>query len=146
MSNTLADENTRKETLDISRSFITQAPAGSGKTELLTQRMLGLIANVNKAPEQVLAITFTRKAAAEMRSRVLNALIKAANESEPDESHQRTTWQLAKRVLERDKKENYTTIQNQNHLQKGRQERRLFRHSRAGERQTGPCRFWSPSC
>ena len=116
MSNTLADENTRKEALDISRSFITQAPAGSGKTELLTQRMLGLIANVNKAPEQVLAITFTRKAAAEMRSRVLNALIKAANEPEPDEPHQRTTWQLAKRVLERDKKENWGLIEQPNRL------------------------------
>lgn len=116
MSNSLTDENARKEALDVEQSFIVQAPAGSGKTELLTQRILALLEIVNKAPEQVLAITFTRKAAAEMRTRVLSALIKAKNEPEPEEAHQKATWQLAKNVLKRDQLENWNLIDQPNRL------------------------------
>jgi ATP-dependent exoDNAse (exonuclease V) beta subunit len=95
----IADQATRERALDPSRSFIVQAPAGSGKTGLLIQRYLALLACAN-APEEIVAITFTRKAAAEMRNRVLGALAAAAGPA-PEPPHELKTWELARAAVAR---------------------------------------------
>ena len=97
----LADEKTRKLALEPEQSFIVQAPAGSGKTELLIQRYLKLLGLAN-SPEEILAMTFTRKAAAEMKERVFSALTEAQTQDPPEKAHAKFTWKLAKKVLEQD--------------------------------------------
>lgn len=99
------DQNARAKALETSQSFIVQAPAGSGKTELLIQRYLALLATVDE-PESVVAITFTRKAAGEMRARVLNALAQAGG-PEPEREHEKQRWHLARKVLTRDREKGW---------------------------------------
>lgn len=95
----ISDAQQRREAIDVKRSCIVQAPAGSGKTELLIQRMLALLGQVDRV-EEILAITFTNKAAAEMRERILLALV-SAQQNEPQEEHKRLTWRLACAVIKR---------------------------------------------
>jgi ATP-dependent exoDNAse (exonuclease V) beta subunit len=95
-----ADAAERARALDPARSFIVQAPAGSGKTELLIQRFLVLLARVER-PEEITAITFTRKAAAEMRKRILEVLRMAREEPRPAAAHRARTWELGRAVLAR---------------------------------------------
>ena len=82
-------------------TFHTEAPAGAGKTEQLTQRNLRLLAVVEH-PEEVLALTFTNKAATEMRDRILGSLERAARGEVPDQPHKLLTFDLASRVLAHD--------------------------------------------
>jgi ATP-dependent exoDNAse (exonuclease V) beta subunit len=70
------DAAERLRALDPARSFLVQAPAGSGKTYLLTQRFLRLLAQAER-PDEIVAITFTNASAAEMRNRILGELEKA---------------------------------------------------------------------
>ncbi len=69
----VVDRAAREIAIASNGSVLVQAPAGSGKTTLLVSRYLRLLATVD-APERILALTFTRLAAQEMRRRVLDAL------------------------------------------------------------------------
>ena len=111
----LHDQTQRARALDVQTSFIVQAPAGSGKTELLIQRYLALLAHVPHAPEEILAITFTRKAAHEMLQRVQLAL-NSALQPAPTSPHQLTTYRLATAVLKRDQTENWHLLKNPHRL------------------------------
>lgn len=108
---TVVDKQERLTALDPLRSFCVAAPAGSGKTELLIQRYLTLLARVER-PEQVLAITFTRKAAAEMRARVLDALTGAKLGDPCESEHQKQTRALAIEALASDAKGQWRLIEN----------------------------------
>ena len=70
------DHAERIRAVDPARSVLVQAPAGSGKTTLLTERFLALLELVDE-PGEIVAITFTKAAAAEMRNRILDELRKA---------------------------------------------------------------------
>ncbi len=99
MSNPV-DQAARQESLNTQQSFIVQAPAGSGKTSLLTLRFLRLLLTVQN-PEEILAITFTRKAAAEMHQRIISSLM-MGTKAKPSNDFDRQLWQIATEVLEHD--------------------------------------------
>ena len=94
------DQPQRNRALDPSRSILVQAPAGSGKTDLLTRRFLRLLAEVDE-PGQVVAITFTNAAAAEILHRIFAELEKAAiSDGLPDATDEFSMDALARRALE----------------------------------------------
>ena len=111
MTATIPDLLQRREALDPQRSFIVQAPAGSGKTELLIQRYLLLLARVKHA-EEIIAVTFTKKAAGEMRERVLQALADAQAGKAPESEHEKLTLELATAALRRDHEAGWHLVEN----------------------------------
>ena len=111
-----ADFRERERALDPQGSFIVQAPAGSGKTELLTRRFLSLLARVD-SPEEILAITFTRKAAAEMRLRILETLSEALNRTiSPESEFEREGYELAKAANKRNEECGWDLLSNPKRL------------------------------
>lgn len=103
------DHEARTAALDPTCSMVVQAPAGSGKTELLTDRILALLPTVRR-PEEIVAITFTRKAAAEMHARVMEKLA-AAELPPPDAPHARKSWELARKALDHDRRHDWQLLQ-----------------------------------
>ncbi len=112
-----ADGVARARALDVRASFLVQAPAGSGKTGLLIARVLALLAVVER-PEAILAMTFTRKAAAEMRERVMRAL-READEGTPVDASQAHEMELRSRAtaaLAQDSALNWNLLANPSRL------------------------------
>lgn len=112
----LSDQAVRVYATDPTKSFIVKAPAGSGKTEILIQRYLRLLTLV-EAPEQIVAITFTKKAANEMRDRVLMALENVKKNIIPASTHLEQTFSYAKMALERDTNLKWNLLQNPYRMQ-----------------------------
>lgn len=110
-----SDLDDRKRVLNPTQSFIVQAPAGSGKTTLLVTRYLKLLSQVNN-PEEILAITFTKKAAFEMRSRIIEALKKSDENIHTGVQYKLTIQKLAKNVLKQDQIKKWNIIKNPNRL------------------------------
>ena len=108
------DAENRQRALELS-SFIVEAPAGAGKTELLTQRFLKLLQTVNE-PEEIIAITFTKKAAAEMRLRILDSLISAAKQTPPEKPHKLSTYEISQKTLLHAENKNWQLIENPSRL------------------------------
>ncbi|MGQ0442985.1 MAG: UvrD-helicase domain-containing protein [Methylophilaceae bacterium] len=91
------DAENRLKALEL-QSFIVEAPAGAGKTELLTQRYLKLLSRVHE-PEEIIALTFTNKASAEMRNRIFQSLETAEKQIPVDAAHKQQTRDLANNAL-----------------------------------------------
>ena len=109
----ISDLAERKRALDPTCSFIVQAPAGSGKTGLLIQRYLKLLARVEE-PEEIVVITFTKKAVAEIQKGVLAALTQSSEISETE--YGKLTCKLASAVLQRDDQSGWQIIKNPTRL------------------------------
>ena len=104
------DQAERNRALDPARSILVQAPAGSGKTDLLTRRFLRVLAEVDD-PGQIVAITFTKAAAAEMRHRILSELEKATLVLESEKPSDDTSMQaLACRALDHSNKHGWNLL------------------------------------
>lgn len=82
---------------DLDRSLVVTAGAGSGKTRVLVGRYVNILQEQAADIDEVIAITFTEKAASEMKGRAWEAIIKKAKESK---SQQEALWwrELARRL------------------------------------------------
>ena len=101
--NTLPEKQSYSEKLacDPRRSVIVSACAGSGKTWLLVARMVRLLLDDVK-PQEILALTFTRKAAQEMRDRLYGLLEQFSKSDDIS-----LTKELTARGIEKEQAEKY---------------------------------------
>lgn len=102
----LPDFEARQACLNLSHHVLAVAPAGSGKTGLLVLRMLHALTTV-KQPEQVIAVTFTKKAAAEIRHRVLELLQAAQAEKVAEDEFEQQCLTQASAVLKHASEHNW---------------------------------------
>jgi DNA helicase-2/ATP-dependent DNA helicase PcrA len=97
----------KKAVLQTEGPVLILAGAGSGKTKTLTHRIAYLIAEKGVSPQNILAVTFTNKAASEMRDRLEKLLAEAAEESDEPTSfrgmpHMGTFHAICAKILRRD--------------------------------------------
>ncbi len=107
----IADAKERQLALDVTQSFLVEAGAGSGKTSILSQRHLAALLTVDK-PEQVLSMTFTKDAANEMRNRISSSLTSALSNPRPESEYEKISYDLALKVIEKDKLMNWGLLSN----------------------------------
>jgi len=92
------DTEARELALDITQSHHVEAPAGSGKTMLLVARFIKLLSCV-RHPHEILALTFTNKAAGEMKTRIGAVLQKAHSGLPPSSDLEGDLLKSAKKAL-----------------------------------------------
>jgi ATP-dependent helicase/nuclease subunit A len=90
----MSDAAARLHAVDPSQNVVLEASAGTGKTRVLVERYVNLL-RAGVDPDHILAVTFTRKAAAEMRERIIERLREASRQSEFD----RGRWRELKERL-----------------------------------------------
>ena len=108
------DQKQRDQALNIEDSFIVQAPAGSGKTELITQRYLKLLGFAEE-PENILVMTFTNRAVDELKLRIVSALSQVKMQP-PEEPHKLKTYNLAVQALKQSKKRGWDLVRHPSRL------------------------------
>jgi len=72
-------DNNQKMAVECNKNVVVSAGAGSGKTTVLSERYFRLISEGKAGVENILTLTFTRKAAAEMNERIYQRLINSDN-------------------------------------------------------------------
>ncbi len=90
----LPDHDARSAAVDPTRNIVLEASAGTGKTRVLVERYVNLL-RAGVEPDHILAITFTRKAAAEMRQRIIDRMKEASRLSEFDAGRWRDSERAA---------------------------------------------------
>jgi ATP-dependent helicase/nuclease subunit A len=75
------DADARRIAVDPTQNVVLEASAGTGKTRVLVERYVNLLM-AGVEPDRILAITFTRKAATEMRQRIIERLKEASRTSQ----------------------------------------------------------------
>lgn len=98
------------------KNMLLDASAGTGKTSRLIERTLQAYLSVD-TPDQVLDLTFTNKAAAEMRQRLITELRNAESDAPVHSPHEKSMRDLAKRVLKRDSELGWNILKNPNQLE-----------------------------
>ncbi len=89
-----SDAADRADAVDPRLNIVLEASAGTGKTRVLVDRYVNLV-RAGVEPKHILAITFTRKAASEMRERILATLGRAAEEGGIDQRR----WRMLREHL-----------------------------------------------
>lgn len=75
----------QRKVIESTRNTVVSAGAGAGKTAVLSWRFLRLVMEEGVKPEEILTLTFTKKAASEMRERIYARLLQAQG-SIPEDS------------------------------------------------------------
>src|SRR5713101_4812959 len=93
------NDQQRQAVAHIDGPLLILAGAGSGKTRVITHRIAHIITSKRVPPSSILAVTFTNKAAREMRERVGTLLADCELESSPNVA---TFHSFCVRMLRRD--------------------------------------------